>query len=92
MNTPTAVVPGWELDAAPFHAGELAVQQRAGVTEAAGSAGRRGIRRFMPDQHRAFFAQLPFFVLGGVDAHGQPWATLRAGAPGFVTSSDARTL
>ncbi|WP_205824805.1 hypothetical protein, partial [Burkholderia sp. Ac-20349] len=25
---PTAVVPGWELDAAPFHAGELAVQQR----------------------------------------------------------------
>ncbi|NTX31123.1 pyridoxamine 5'-phosphate oxidase, partial [Burkholderia pyrrocinia] len=78
MNAPTAVVPGWELDAAPFHAGELAVQQRAGVTEAAGAAGRRGIRRFMPDQHRAFFAQLPFFVLGGVDAHGQPWATLRA--------------
>ncbi|VWB71371.1 pyridoxamine 5'-phosphate oxidase [Burkholderia lata] len=92
MNTPTAVVPGWELDSAPFHAGELAVQQRAGVTDAAGSAGRRGIRRFMPDQHRTFFAQLPFFVLGGVDAHGQPWATLRAGAPGFVTSPDARTL
>ncbi|KAG8155133.1 pyridoxamine 5'-phosphate oxidase family protein [Burkholderia catarinensis] len=92
MNAPTAVVPGWELDAAPFHAGELAVQQRAGVTEAAGSAGRRGIRRFMPDQHRTFFAQLPFFVLGGVDTHGQPWATLRAGAPGFVTSPDARTL
>ncbi|MDR0245503.1 MAG: pyridoxamine 5'-phosphate oxidase family protein [Burkholderia sp.] len=92
MNAPTAVVPGWELDTAPFHAGELAVQQRAGVTEAAGAAGRRGIRRFMPDQHRTFFAQLPFFVLGGVDAHGQPWATLRAGAPGFVTSPDARTL
>lgn len=92
MNTPTAAVPGWELDAAPFHAGELAVQQRAGVTEAAGSAGRRGIRRFMPDQHRTFFAQLPFFVLGGVDANGQPWATLRAGAPGFVTSPDPRTL
>ncbi|WP_321790132.1 pyridoxamine 5'-phosphate oxidase family protein [Burkholderia pyrrocinia] len=92
MNAPTAVVPGWELDAAPFHAGELAVQQRAGVTEAAGTAGRRGIRRFMPDQHRTFFAQLPFFVLGGVDAHGQLWATLRAGEPGFVTSPDARTL
>ncbi|UTV58284.1 pyridoxamine 5'-phosphate oxidase family protein [Burkholderia arboris] len=92
MNAPTAVIPGWELDTAPFHAGELAVQQRAGVSEAAGAAGRRGIRRFMPDQHRTFFAQLPFFVLGGVDAHGQPWATLRAGAPGFVTSPDARTL
>ncbi|WP_269503669.1 pyridoxamine 5'-phosphate oxidase family protein [Burkholderia sp. IMCC1007] len=92
MNAPTAVVPGWELDTAPFHAGELAVQQRAGVTDAASAAGRRGIRRFMPDQHRTFFAQLPFFVLGGVDASGQPWATLRVGAPGFVTSPDARTL
>ncbi|WP_175981044.1 pyridoxamine 5'-phosphate oxidase family protein [Burkholderia sp. BCC1630] len=92
MTTPTAAVPGWELDVAPFHAGELAVQQRAGVTEAAGTAGRRGIRRFMPDQHRTFFAQVPFFVLGGVDAHGQPWATLRVGTPGFVTAPDARTL
>ncbi|RQR56642.1 pyridoxamine 5'-phosphate oxidase [Burkholderia sp. Bp9140] len=92
MTAPTAAVPGWELDVAPFHAGELAVQQRAGVTEAAGAAGRRGIRRFMPDQHRTFFAQLPFFVLGGVDAHGQPWATLRVGMPGFVTTPDARTL
>ncbi|AJY10278.1 pyridoxamine 5'-phosphate oxidase family protein [Burkholderia dolosa] len=92
MNAPTAAVPGWDLDTAPFHAGELAVQQRAGVTDAAGAAGRRGIRRFMPDQHRALFAQLPFFAIGGVDARGQPWATLRAGARGFVTSPDARTL
>ncbi|MCR4466030.1 pyridoxamine 5'-phosphate oxidase family protein [Burkholderia sp. SCN-KJ] len=92
MTAPTAAVPGWELDVAPFHAGELAMQQRAGVTQAADAAGRRGIRRFMPDQHRTFFAQLPFFVLGGVDAHGQPWATLRVGMPGFVTTPDARTL
>ncbi|RQR44138.1 MULTISPECIES: pyridoxamine 5'-phosphate oxidase family protein [unclassified Burkholderia] len=92
MTAPTAAVPGWELDVAPFHAGELAVQQRAGVTQAAGAAGRRGIRRFMPDQHRTFFTQLPFFVLGGVDPDGQPWATLRVGMPGFVTTPDARTL
>ncbi|QTO45813.1 pyridoxamine 5'-phosphate oxidase family protein [Burkholderia latens] len=92
MTAPTVAVPGWELDDAPFHAGELAVQQRAGVTEAASAAGRRGIRRFMPEQHRTFFAQLPFFVLGGVDAGGQPWATLRVGTPGFVTTPDARTL
>ncbi|KAB0640532.1 pyridoxamine 5'-phosphate oxidase family protein [Burkholderia latens] len=92
MIAPTAAVPGWELDDAPFHAGELAAQQRAGVAEAANAAGRRGIRRFMPDQHRTFFTQLPFFVLGGVDAHGQPWATLRVGMPGFVTAPDARTL
>lgn len=92
MTAPTVAVTGWELDVSPFHAGELAVQQRAGVTDAANAIGRRGIRRVMPDQHRAFYAQLPFFVLGGVDAAGQPWATLRAGEAGFVSSPDARTL
>ncbi|MBU9435569.1 pyridoxamine 5'-phosphate oxidase family protein [Burkholderia multivorans] len=93
MNAPTAAaIPGWELPGSPFHAGERAVQQRAGVTDAADAIGLRGIRRFMPDQHRTFFAQLPFFVVGGVDADGQPWATLRVGDPGFVSSPDARTL
>ncbi|AYZ63744.1 pyridoxamine 5'-phosphate oxidase [Burkholderia multivorans] len=92
MTAPTVALPGWELDVSPFHAGELAVQQRAGVADAASAVGLRGIRRFMPDQHRAFFAQLPFFVLGGVDPEGQPWATLRVGAPGFATSPDAHTL
>ncbi|RQQ44587.1 2Fe-2S iron-sulfur cluster-binding protein [Burkholderia stagnalis] len=92
MTAPTAVIPGWELDVSPFHAGELAVQRQAGVADAAAAVGQRGIRRFMPDQHRTFFAQLPLFVLGGVDASGQPWATLRGGAPGFVRSPDARTL
>ncbi len=92
MTAPTVAPPGWELDVSPFHAGELAVQQRAGVADTASAVGLRGIRRFMPDQHRPFFAQLPFFVLGGVDAEGQPWATLRVGAPGIVTSPDAHTL
>ncbi|APA88888.1 pyridoxamine 5'-phosphate oxidase family protein [Paraburkholderia sprentiae WSM5005] len=82
----------WGTDASPFHAGEQDAQQRAGVREAAESMGRRGIRRFMPEQHREFFAAQPFVVIGGVDASGQPWATLRAGAPGFVSSPDARTL
>ncbi|GAB7535915.1 pyridoxamine 5'-phosphate oxidase family protein [Burkholderia sp. 3C] len=79
-------------DGSPFHAGELAVQRQAGVDEFADAAGRVGIRAFMPDQHRTFYAQLPWFVVGGVDRDGQPWATLRAGEPGFVDSPDARTL
>lgn len=83
---------GWGVDASPFHAAELAAQQRAGVKSQADSAGRRGIRRYMPEQHRRFFAEQPFMVFGGVDATGQPWATLRAGAPGFVSSPDAQTL
>lgn len=83
---------GWGVDASPFHAAELAVQQRAGVRSMADASGRRGIRRSMPDQHRKFFAEQPFMVFGGVDAHGQPWATVRAGTPGFVSSPDAQTL
>lgn len=31
-------------------------------------------------------------VFGGLDANGQPWATLRAAEAGFVSSPDARTL
>lgn len=76
----------------PFHAGELAVQARAGVADFANSVGRRSIRAEMPEQHQLFFAERPFMVLGGIDASGQPWATLRVGAPGFVSALDARTL
>lgn len=83
---------GWGADASPFHAAELAAQQRAGVRSQAEAVGRRGIRRAMPDQHRQFFAEQPFMVFGGIDVHGQPWASVRAGAPGFVSSPDARTL
>ncbi|MFM0738129.1 pyridoxamine 5'-phosphate oxidase family protein [Paraburkholderia xenovorans] len=93
MSEAFAVTPiDQATDAAPFHRAELAVQQRAGVTEEADKAGRRGIRRYMPEQHRQFFAEQPFMVFGGVDANGQPWATLRVGRPGFVSSPDAHTL
>ncbi|PYE20370.1 hypothetical protein C7410_11760 [Paraburkholderia silvatlantica] len=78
--------------AGPFHDGEREAQWRAGVAGVALENGSRGIRDSMPDQHRAFFAMLPFMVFGGVDATGQPWATLRANAPGFVSTPDRRTL
>lgn len=82
----------WGAETSPFHAAELAVQQRAGVSAQADAVGRRGIRRAMPDQHRQFFAEQPFMLFGGVDGQGQPWATVRLGTPGFVSSPDARTL
>ncbi|WP_168790675.1 pyridoxamine 5'-phosphate oxidase family protein [Paraburkholderia aromaticivorans] len=90
----STVIPlnGWGVETSPFHAAELAAQQRAGVRSVAEASGRRGIRRHMPDQHRKFFAEQPFMVFGGVDAHGQPWATVRAGMRGFVSSPDAQTL
>lgn len=76
----------------PFHSGEQAVQDRAGVRERAEVIGQRGIRSYMPEQHREFFAQLPFIVLGALDETGQPWATLLVGPKGFVHAPDERTL
>ncbi|WP_082709811.1 pyridoxamine 5'-phosphate oxidase family protein [Burkholderia sp. TSV86] len=92
MTEPMSLVLDERAVAAPFHEGELVAQQRAGVAAVAEALGRRGVRMFMPDQHRTFYAQRPFFVVGGLDADGQPWATLRAGEPGFVVSPGPRTL
>ena len=69
-----------------WHAGEKAIQEKAGVAERMDAVGRRNVRAAMPDQHRAFFAQLPFIVAGSVDPGGAPWATIVAGGPGFIAS------
>ncbi|KQP12850.1 pyridoxamine 5'-phosphate oxidase family protein [Pseudorhodoferax sp. Leaf267] len=75
-----------------FHAGERALQTRAGSREWLAQVGARIMRNEMPEQHRAFFAELPFLVVGTVDAACQPWASLLAGPPGFLRSPDARHL
>jgi predicted pyridoxine 5'-phosphate oxidase superfamily flavin-nucleotide-binding protein len=75
-----------------FHAGERALQARAGSREWLAQVGAHVIRDQMPDQHRVFFAQLPFLVVGTVDTSGQPWASLLAGPPGFLHAPDARHL
>ena len=67
-----------------WHPGEMAIQQQVGVAERMEDVGRRVVRDFMPDQHRAFYAQIPFIVAGTVDPQGDAWATLIAGAPGFI--------
>ncbi|WP_419252840.1 pyridoxamine 5'-phosphate oxidase family protein [Caulobacter sp. ErkDOM-YI] len=82
----------WPHDRSPFHEGEQALQERLGVRAKIEATGRKIIRGQMPDQHRTFFEQLPFIVLGSRDATGQPWATLLDGAPGFVQSPSAATL
>ncbi|HEV2673424.1 MAG TPA: pyridoxamine 5'-phosphate oxidase family protein [Aliidongia sp.] len=83
---------GWGHDEAPFHEGERAIQRRVGVETKMGPHGRRAIRSFMPDQHREFFAQLPFLIAGTVDRTGQPWASILTGRPGFLATPDDRTL
>jgi len=68
----------------PFHPGELHAQQLAGVTGAGG-----GIRDFMPDQHREFFAALPFVLVASLGADGSPRAEVLCGT---FSSPDPHTL
>ena len=72
---------------APFHGGELEAQERAG----GGSPGGN-IRDVVIEQHRVFFAQLPFVVVAGRDGDGWPLATILSGAPGFVSAPNPKTL
>ena len=75
------------MNTSPFHAGEQEAQARAGV-QLHGAA----IRDWMPDQHRLFFAQLPFLLVAATDRDGWPVATALAGQPGFISSPDPHTL
>ncbi|HMY48643.1 MAG TPA: pyridoxamine 5'-phosphate oxidase family protein [Rhodocyclaceae bacterium] len=75
-----------------FHAGEEALQALAGAQARLAETGPRVIREVLPEQHRSFFAELPFAVLGALDADGQPWATAIAGPPGFITSPTPERL
>ncbi|MFD1910757.1 pyridoxamine 5'-phosphate oxidase family protein [Halodurantibacterium flavum] len=75
----------------PFHPGELEAQRRAGAGDVASWAGGF-IRDHMPDQHRAFFASLPFLVIAGGDGDGWPWVTIVEGPAGFVSTPDKRRL
>ena len=76
-----------------FHRGERLVQERAGVGARMAVAGKRAIRDFMDEQHREFFEQLPFVVVGSVDDAGQPWASALCGPPGFMeATADSLTV
>jgi predicted pyridoxine 5'-phosphate oxidase superfamily flavin-nucleotide-binding protein len=78
-------------DTSPFHAGELAIQDAAGVRARAAQLGPM-FRPAMAEPYRAFFERLPFVLTGSVDSEGQPWASMLIGAPGFIRSPDPETL
>ncbi len=80
------------MDDATFHSGELALQRSTGALDRLAAVGPRVIRDHMPQQHRDFFAHLPWLLAGLVDGHGQPWASVLAGPPGFVQSPNEREL
>jgi predicted pyridoxine 5'-phosphate oxidase superfamily flavin-nucleotide-binding protein len=80
MNTPA------------WHEGERALQARAGIATRMAEIGPRVLRDHMPEQHRSFFAQLPFLIAGSLDEKGRPWASVLAAPPGFAHSPDPRHL
>ncbi|MET1080779.1 MAG: pyridoxamine 5'-phosphate oxidase family protein [Pseudomonas sp.] len=78
--------------ASPWHAGEKHLQAQVGVSEGMERLGRQVIRDHMPEQHRAFYRQLPFLLYGSVNAQGAPWTGILEGPAGFIQTPDARTL
>ena len=79
-------------ESSPWHRGELELQRRVGVDVQMRAVGVRNIRDYMPAQHREFFSNLPFVVLGTVAEDGEVWATLIAGKPGFVSCPSEKRL
>lgn len=83
---------GWNKPTSPFHVAAQRIQERLGVRDQIEKFGRRGIRDYMTDEVRTFVDKLPFVIVGALDAHRHPWATVLAGPPGFVVASDLRVL
>lgn len=75
----------------PFHQGEVAVQQRAGVTRAANEVGE-SILNFIPQQTGDFIAQRSMAVAASVAPAGTVWASVITGSPGFMRISGDRIL
>lgn len=76
--------------ASPWHIGEQTIQQHFGMRERLADV--RAIRPFLSGDHRDFFSELSYVVVGAPDAEGQPWATVLFGEPGFITAPDAKLL
>jgi len=74
-----------------FHAGEVAVQSRAGVEAEAGRNGV-GIHSQIPVPTFYFLQQRRFVCAGFTDPRGSVWCSILTGEPGFLQASPPETL
>jgi uncharacterized protein len=74
-----------------YHAGQRAVQRRAGDTTIAERL-EHGIRPALPDAAQEFLEGLPLLFVASADPVGRVWASVLSGPPGFVDTPDDRTL
>jgi hypothetical protein len=91
MNTPTSPS-AWPHGRSPFYPAELALQERFGHRQTLEAQAGGLFEACSFEQHRQFYAQLPFSLVGSVDATGQPWASMLAASPGFLHSPDSEHL
>jgi ferredoxin-NADP reductase/predicted pyridoxine 5'-phosphate oxidase superfamily flavin-nucleotide-binding protein len=75
----------------PYHKGELAVQERAGVAQAA-RASSGALRDSIPAGALYFIREQTMVVAGSLDAAGGVWASVLFGTPGFLRAVDERIL
>lgn len=75
-----------------FHQGEIEIQERLGVKDRLNSIAKKVIRDHMPDQHRAFYEQLPYIFCGYQDEKGQLWASVLWLEKGFISSRNSKHL
>lgn len=76
---------------AVFHAGEIDVQRRAGVSSQAEQVGRIIAGR-IPDDLGEILAEFRVAVAASIDARGRLWASLLTGPPGFLDVVNATRL
>lgn len=75
----------------PFHSGEIAVQQRAGVQHVAQKVGQ-GIGVLFPPVAREWVRHQQLLAAGGSGEDGALWATVVFGEPGFLRVEGDSTL
>ena len=74
-----------------YHAGQRAVQHRAGDRTVAERL-ERGIHPVLPDGAQEFLEGLPLLYVAAADPAGRVWASVLSGPPGFVDAPDDRTV
>jgi hypothetical protein len=75
----------------PYHEGEIAVQERAGVRAMAAKIGR-GIGDTIEPPVARFLEERETLYIGSLDQRGRPWASQLVGRRGFVVVVDEQTL
>jgi uncharacterized protein len=75
-----------------YHDQECALQARYGMRDRLEAMSQRLMWREITPAQQAFFSRQSALVLGAMDPRGRPWATVVAGAPGFISTVDGHTL